>query len=201
MRHIVLSLILMFTFLGCSKCSFTTDCGSKIKHEVMYTKDIFEAVKFVSDELLIDANVKENNIIVTSFVNLHKLKETSKFGRIFSENLINYITKKGFKVADFRGQNFVSINKNGEFFLTRDATKLNEKVKNKYVLVGTYSPYKDGVLVNARLIDNITGVVLSASTVAILDYYDIDLTTDCGLANCTNAKLKTLRTIKIVEDK
>ncbi len=200
MRYLVLLSILLFIFLGCSsKCGVMNECGAKIKHNVMHTRDIFEAVKFVSDELLLDAKVKENNIIITSFVNLHKLKETSKFGRIFSENLINYTTKKGFSVADFRGQKFVSLNENGEFFLTRDVAKLNEKVKNKYVLVGTYAPYKNGVLVNARLIDNISGVVISASTVAVVDLYDKALTSDCGTSNCPSAK--EIRTIKIVEDK
>ena len=204
MKQILLSLAFILVFVGCSKCSMKSsiECNSWMKNSVMHTKDMITAVKFVSNELLIDPKVKENNIILTSFVNLHRLKETSNFGRVFSENLINYITKKGFRVADFRGQSFVSINKNGEFFLTREASKLNEKVKNKYVLVGTYTPYKDGIMVNARLIDNLSGVVLSASTVRILGYKDIDLGKNCTLNSCVDPQAQTkLRTIKIVEDK
>ncbi len=204
MKQILLSLVFILVFIGCSKCSMksSSECNSWVKNSVMHTEDILTAVKFVSNELLIDPEVKKNNIILTSFVNLHKLKETSNFGRVFAENLINYITKKGFKVADFRGQNFVSLNKHGEFFLTRDASKLNEKVKNKYVLVGTYSSYKNGIMVNARLIDNLSGVVLSASTVRILNYKDNELGKNCTLNSCLNPQSHTkLRTIKIVKDK
>ena len=98
----------------------------------------------------------------------------------------NELFIRGFNVADFRGQNALSVNPTGEFFITRDIKKINKKVANSYVLVGTFSSIDKKVIINARIMDNQTGrVVASAKT-----YYE---TTDCNLLNnCPRA-----RTIRI----
>lgn len=144
----------------------------------------------LADSLLASSRIAQadmGNIAITSFVNLHNLSKTSSFGRTIGETFFNELFIRGFNVADFRGQNALTINPTGEFFITRDARKINKKVANSYVLVGTFSAIDKQVIINARIMDNQTGrVVASAKT-----YYK---TTDCQLLN--NCPIK--RTIRIV---
>ena len=48
-------------------------------------------------------------VLITSFVRLDKLKETSEFGRVIGESMINELSNRGFNVIEYRGQMAVSI--------------------------------------------------------------------------------------------
>jgi len=143
----------------------------------------------LADSLLASSRIAQadmGNIAITSFVNLHNLSRTSSFGRTIGETFFNELFIRGFNVADFRGQNALSVNPTGEFFITRDIKKINKKVVNSYVLVGTFSSIDKKVLINARIMDNQTGRVVAAAKT----YYSTD---DCNLLNnCPKA-----RTIRI----
>ncbi len=67
-------------------------------------------------------------VLLTTFVRLDNLKKTSEFGRVLSESMINELSNRGFNVIEFRGQVGVSVNEQGEYFITRDTSKL----KNTY---------------------------------------------------------------------
>lgn len=166
--------------------NMTSDYVSPVGSNGMVDDKIVE----LADSLLASSRIAQadmGNIAITSFVNLHNLSKTSSFGRTIGETFFNELFIRGFNVADFRGQNALTINPTGEFFITRDARKINKKVANSYVLVGTFSAIDKQVIINARIMDNQTGrVVASAKT-----YYR---TTDCQLLN--NCPVK--RTIRIV---
>jgi len=129
-------------------------------------------------------------ITLTSFVDLRKLNKTSQFGRVLGESLFSELFIRGFNVTDFRGQDAISVNKTGEFFITRDISKLASEVSNTYILVGTYSKIDQNVIINARIIDNKTGkLVTSARAMYAND--------DCSLfGTCNNIRRK----IKIVPE-
>jgi len=114
-------------------------------------------------------------VLITSFVRLDNLKQTSEFGRVLSESLINELSNRGFNVIEFRGQVGVSINEQGEYFITRDVNKLKQNVENTYVVVGTYSRQYKQVMLNARVIDNASGQIISSSRAT----YAHDLREDC----------------------
>ena len=130
---------------------------------------------------------------VTSFVRLDNLKKTSEFGRILSESMMNELSIRGFNVTEFRGQMSLSVNENGEYLLSRDAQKLKNSIQNQYVVVGTYSRQYKRIMVNARIVDNISGKVISSGRVS----YAHGLKDDCSIfKDC-----KPPRTIKIVPEK
>ena len=52
-------------------------------------------------------------ILITSFVRLDEFKQTSEFGRIVSESLINELSNRGFDITEFRGQMAISVNDEG----------------------------------------------------------------------------------------
>ena len=175
---------------------------SKSKHYSIHsgtTTSINDTVDKIAQQLL-DTMKKNKNlgaVAITSFVDLHKLNKTTHFGRIMGESFFNALNKRGVNVMDFRGQKALSINADGEFFLSRDVKKLNSPIENSYVLVGTYSKIEEGVIINTRIIDNVNGRVIASSRVV---YHS----NDCSLfENCVVPKpepVVPVRTINIVTD-
>jgi len=103
------------------------------------------------------------NIALTPFVDLHQLNKTTMFGRSLGEGMFNELFTRGFNVVDFRGQSALSVNADGEFFLTRDVKKMKEAVNNTYVLVGTYNRINGTIILNARIIDNMSGTIVATA--------------------------------------
>jgi TolB-like protein len=131
------------------------------------TTTLEDTVNEVANQLFKTMKIKPNveAIAVTSFVDLHQLNKTTHFGRVMAESFFNELHSRGLTVADFRGQKTLIVNGDGEFFLSRDIKKLSSAVTTKYVLVGTYSRIQEGVIINARVIDNQTGIVMASSRV------------------------------------
>lgn len=144
------------------------------------------------------ANTLPNEIGITAFVDLHQLNKTTKFGRLLGESFYNELFVRGFNVLDFRGQNAINVNATGEFFITRDIEKLSKEVKNSYVLVGTYAPFGQNIIINARIIDNNDGKVVSSAR-AIYKTSNICAITE----NCVNVQptTQTATPIKMVKPK
>ncbi|TLP38590.1 FlgO family outer membrane protein [Arcobacter arenosus] len=132
-------------------------------------------------------------VLITSFVRLDNFKKTTEFGRIVSESLINEMSNRGFNIIEYRGQMAVSVNERGEYFITRNPHKLKDKVPNTYVVVGTYSRQYGKVMLNARVMDNITGRIITSARAT----YNHNMKNDCLIfKDCQPA-----RTIKIIEEK
>ena len=130
-------------------------------------------------------------VLITSFVRLDAFKKTSEFGRIVSESMIDELSNRGYNIIEFRGQMAVSVNDKGEYFITRKTNRLKDKVPDTYVVVGTYSRQYGKVMLNARVIDNVTGKIISSSR----STYDHGQRNDCMLfRDCRPA-----RTINIIK--
>lgn len=152
-----------------------------------------ETIMELADKLLLSSKLDDNNfndLSITSFVDLHKLNKTTHFGRTLGESMFDELFVRGFNVNDFRGQNNLTINANGEYFISRDVNLLKQNTRSGYILVGTYSMFESKVLVNARIIDNQSGKIVASAR----SYY---ASSDCTIMeNC-----KKPRSIKIVSDK
>jgi TolB-like protein len=132
-------------------------------------------------------------VLITSFVKLDEFKKTTEFGRVVSESLINELSNRGFNIIEYRGQMAVSINDEGEYFISRKPHELKNKIPNTYVVVGTYSRQLGKIMLNARVIDNITGKIISSAR----STYAHGIMNDCILfKDC-----KPARTINIVREK
>ena len=132
-------------------------------------------------------------VLITSFVRLDKLKETSEFGRVVGESLINELSNRGFNIIEFRGQMAVSINDQGEYFISRKPHEIKSQIPNTYIVVGTYSRQGGRIILNARVIDNITGKIISSAR----STYKHNMVNDCMMfGDCAPA-----RTINIVKER
>ena len=132
-------------------------------------------------------------VLITSFVKLDEFKKTTEFGRVISESLINELSNRGFNIIEFRGQMAVSINDEGEYFISRKPHELKNKIPNTYVVVGTYSRQAGKIMLNARVIDNITGKIITSAR----STYEHGVMNDCILfRDCAPA-----RTVNIVKER
>lgn len=161
--------------------------GESINPSELYVhNNLNSAIYGLADQLFksnIDKN-KNTKIILTTFVNLNNLEETNSFGRIVSESMFNELHVRGFRITDFRGQDAVSVNSQGEFHITRDVDKLKDHIAStEYILVGTYAAFENqSLLVNSRIIDSVSGDVISSARVVfkplnckVYDVCEIDI--------------------------
>ncbi len=164
-----------------------------------YVQDTFnESINDIANQLLKNSRIKVNDkIAIASFVDLDKLNKTTHFGRNLSESMFDELHVRGFNVVDVRGSKTLRINATGEFFITRDIRLLNQKrVENTYILVATYSKFGNGILLNARIMDNLTGEVVSTAR-TIIDVNDCDIFENCSKTKVVVEKIIPKRTISL----
>jgi TolB-like protein len=148
---------------------------------------------FLADQIERNADRKalSNTFIVTSFVNLNRLSETTPFGRLVAENMIHELQVRKWHVFEVRLTKDIIVNESGEFSLSRDIKKLKEQYKIGGIVTGTYSISGGHVILNARVIDINTGVVASSGQI----HLPVNWFVDELLAHDDNMK-----TMKVVGD-
>jgi TolB-like protein len=189
----ILSIVVLFFITGCNDIFLVKKNELKypsFSHEEDYVSNSLNTTIIDIANQLFNSNVNKANpvhIILTSFVDLNELSQTSIFGRLISESMFNELHIRKWKVTDFRGQDFVNVNEDGEFHISRDSKKLKDNIKNiEYILVGTYVKFENqSLLINARIIDSISGDIISSARAVYRP-------SDCNLFGiCENIKNKT----------
>ena len=146
-----------------------------------------DAIISIANQLSINNKLEHTDngsMTIVSFVDLEQFKKTSRFGMILAESLYNELFIRGFNVSEIRGQNSININATGEFYISRDITKLQSEVSNSYIVLGTYSKIDEKMMINARIIDNKTGKVVSSARAMYVN-------DDCTIyGTCNNASRK-----------
>ncbi len=186
MKYLISTVILVL-LLGCSTKSLIT------------VKSFTEGVHQVSSDLLQNANFereKNKTVLFTSMVNIDNMKNSSKFGRLFSESLMTDFKINGWRVIEYRGTDIVTLSKHGEFMLNRG--KLKELNQDVLILVGTYGLVKGDLVVNTRLINSGVSELISAASVSIHDK-DI-ITMAYEKEDIDAAKLEQAYTIDVLRD-
>ena len=124
---------------------------------------------FLADQLErnVDAKMMSQPVVITSFLNLDSMKNTSGLGRLISENLIHELQVRKWRVADIRLSKSILINELGEFSISRDVKKIRDKYRLGSIVTGTYTIAANTVIINARVINIETGLVLSTGQIAI----------------------------------
>lgn len=112
---------------------------------------------------------KNTPMLVGTIGNVNNVETSSTLGRTISEQLSTRLAQKGYKVAEVKLRQGISVQNGGsmsqastgEFLLSRDVRNIAGEHKAGAVITGTYSVGADTVLVNLRLIDVRTGNVLT----------------------------------------
>ncbi|CAH2032628.1 FlgO family outer membrane protein [Trichlorobacter ammonificans] len=120
---------------------------------------------FMADQLERNLDRKDlaDGIVVTSFVNLDRLAETTPLGRLIAENIMHELQVRKWRVHELRLNRDIAISEQGEFTLSRDTALLREQPKVSGIVAGTYTLIGGGIVVNARLVDLARGAVISSA--------------------------------------
>lgn len=118
-----------------------------------------------------DGLADEYILTVNSFVNLNSLYRTSSLGRYLGEQMIGELQAAGIGVIDVRQSNSLMIREPyGEYGLSRDMNELRSSHNSQAMVVGTYTYANGQILLNARVLRNSDGMVIShANTAFALD--------------------------------
>lgn len=112
---------------------------------------------------------KNTPMLVGTVGNVNNVETSSTLGRTISEQVSTRLAQKGYKVAEVKLRQGISVQNggsmsaasSGEFLLSRDVRNIAGEHKAGAVITGTYSVGADTVLVNLRLIDVRSGNVIT----------------------------------------
>ena len=111
---------------------------------------------------------RQSPILVSSFVNLDDLTESSTFGRMLSDKLAAQFNVHGYKTIDTRLRQKILVQEGtGELMLSRDLDAIGAKHRAVAALVGTYAVGMDKVYVTVRAVRICDRVVLAADNLTI----------------------------------
>ncbi|HEB71968.1 MAG TPA: hypothetical protein ENI77_05050 [Nitrospirae bacterium] len=130
-------------------------------------KDLFGAAHMVSDirDQLRHPEVVNQPVVVTTFVDLNNLNKSSIFGRVLAEEVLNELHQAGFTVSEIRkGKDIFIRQELGELILSRNAREVLGKSSARAILAGTYVATEKSIIINARLIDVDSPLILSSSS-------------------------------------
>lgn len=189
----ILFLVAAVLFAGCSR------------NRIMRAPDLPSSVTALTEELTQRAKsrdaIKDQTIILTSIVNVNDLRQSSNFGRLYSDSIMTNLERFGWNVIDYRGVDVITKVQGGEFYL--DRSKLKQFGEEYLVVVGTYGEYDDGLLVNVRILNHHNNRLVVSSNVLIEDKETIKLARidNCkDLTCCEYSKTCAAFNMKIKKD-
>lgn len=104
-------------------------------------------------------------IAVSSFVYLDEnLQSTNELGNQLAEYFLTDLQKIGLPMADHKVTAYLDVSYEGDFTLSRDIDELNPDLEIGYVLAGTMIPNKQGIVINARIINKESGRVIASTS-------------------------------------
>ncbi|MBU4261560.1 MAG: hypothetical protein KKC76_06715 [Proteobacteria bacterium] len=107
-----------------------------------------------------------DGLVVTTFVDINNLYRTSSFGRYVAGQLMNELQRYSYQVIEMRKNLSVVVQeKRGEFGLSRNPEEIPSSHEAGAMLTGTYLVGEREIIVNASIIDNRRGELLSSATV------------------------------------
>ena len=163
----------LLTLIASLSLALTLSASSRVEYvESSYNNagQVNQLVSQISDQLTVNKNFKNIDdpvIAITTFVCLEDFSATTRLSNILSENLIHEMQVRGYKVVDFKMMKSIKVDKDGDFLFSRDVEQLRKTLNINYALTGTYTEYKDGTVINARIINLKTHIVLSTAQVFI----------------------------------
>jgi len=102
-------------------------------------------------------------IIVATVVDIDELERSSTLGRYISESVSARFTQHRYRMIEMKFQNSVYMKKGeGELMLTRELREIATSHQAQAVIVGTYSRARNAVLVNVKVVQPESNIVLGA---------------------------------------
>ncbi len=157
---------------GCSSISANNsiDANKSSETQSVHRSDLAKLVYLAAQTLSDRAELLDRSrpIVVSTIVSVDKLDTSSTFGRLASQLVANRIQQRGFLVRDVTYMRMLEVKEGtGELVLTREASKLSEKIKAQAVVAGTYAVAGEEIYLNLRLLNSESGEIISSADAVI----------------------------------
>lgn len=131
----ILTLLILVILSACAE----TGPNYQAAEQSDFTKANYGAVDklITAPAVSIDKTVP---LLVATVVNIDSMNQSSRFGRLISEQIATRLTQLGFNVVEMKLRNNVYIREGaGELLLSRDVRDLSKNYNAQVVVVGNYA--------------------------------------------------------------
>lgn len=178
MKHRFICLLAAASVLGLSGCA-RYYYGEH--SEVMYSRSVsvpplaqprtdlllanYHAVDVLLQGAVLDP---QRSVLVATLVNVDRLGESSRLGRIFSEQIAGRLVQRGVPVTELKLRESVFLQPHqGELLLSRELSEVSQQHDAQAVVVGTYAVSAQTLYVSLKLVNPVGNTVVAASDYAL----------------------------------
>lgn len=110
----------------------------------------------------------QRSVLVATLVNVDRLGESSRLGRIFSEQISGRLVQRGVAVTELKLRESVALQPHqGELLLSRELSEVSQLHDAQAVVVGTYAVSPSMLYVSLKLVSPAGNTVVAASDYAL----------------------------------
>lgn len=131
--------------------------------------NLIAANERATDALLKYAPLDANQpVLVATLVNVDRLTESSRLGRIFSEQIAGRMVHQGLRVTEVKlRENLLLQRDQGELLLSREVREVSQAQDAQAVVVGTYAVSTSVVYISLKLVNPVGNTVVAAHNYAV----------------------------------
>lgn len=106
-------------------------------------------------------------IIVATLVHVDRLQESSRLGRMVSEQIAGRLVQRGVRVTELKLREHVAMQREGEMLLSRELRDVSRAHDAQAVVTGTYAVTVSQVYISLKLIHPLGNRMLAAHDYAV----------------------------------
>ena len=103
-------------------------------------------------------------LALTAFVDTDTYEDSGYLGRALAEMFTHEMSSRAFEVTEYKLTGKLAVSKDGDYIFSRDWKKIASDTHVKYLLGGTMTRNKDGVVVVARIVNMQTRQTVATAT-------------------------------------
>ena len=131
--------------------------------------DLIEVNERATDALLLNAPLDASQpVLVATLVNVDRLAESSRLGRMFAEQIAGRMVQRGLRVTEVKlRENLVLHRDQGELLLSREVREVSQAQNAQAVVVGTYAVSASALYITLKLVNPVGNAVVAAHNYAV----------------------------------
>ena len=149
---------------GCSSFYYGDKPGA-----TWFPTDLIETNHRAVDALLANAPLDaQHPVMVATLVHVDRLSESSRLGRIFSEQIAGRMVQRGVRVVELKLRDSVALQRDqGERLLSREVREVSQSHDAQAVVVGTYAASASALYISLKLVTPVGNAVVAAHNYAV----------------------------------
>lgn len=147
---------------GCAGYYYGEKYGATL--ETLVRSDMVQASYRATDALLQSVALDPRQpVLVATLVNVDRLSESSRLGRIVSEQIAGRMVQRGVRVTELKMRETLAMQRDqGELLLSRELREVGQAQDAQAVVVGTYAVSARQVYVSLKLVHPQGNAVVAA---------------------------------------